>query len=140
MSGTEPPPMRQALAVPYRMAATNFEFCLVTSLAKGKWGFPKGIIDPGETAEETVVKESWEEAGLRGHVVGPPLGEYEDAKWGYRLLVAGYVLQIADVANEWLEADRRQRVFLPPDAARKQLARREQRQLLDAAVRWLGIS
>jgi len=103
-------------------------------------GFPKGIVDPGETAEETAAKESWEEAGLRGEVVGPPLGEYEDAKWGYRLLVAGYVLRITDVADQWLEGDRRQRLFLTPAATRERLAKRDQRELLDVAIRRLRIS
>ncbi len=111
MTGMEPPIVQQALAVPYREVAGQVEFCLVTSLAKGRWGFPKGIVDPGETAQEAAAKESWEEAGLRGEIVGPSLGEYEDAKWGYRLFVTGYVLRITDVADEWLEADRRQWAF-----------------------------
>jgi len=140
MSATEPPLMRQALAIPYREASGQFEFCLVTSLAKRRWGFPKGIVDPGETAEETAAKESWEEAGLRGEVVGLPLGEYEDAKWGFRLLVAGYVLRITDVAERWLEADLRQRVFLAPADARERLAKRDQRELFDVAVQRLRIS
>jgi 8-oxo-dGTP pyrophosphatase MutT (NUDIX family) len=140
MSATEPPLMRQAMAIPYREMAGRFEFCLVTSLAKKRWGFPKGIVDPGETAEETAAKESWEEAGLRGEVVGLPLGEYEDAKWGYRLLVAGYVLRITDVADQWLEVDLRQRVFLAPAQTRERLAKRDQRELFDAAVLRLGIA
>jgi 8-oxo-dGTP pyrophosphatase MutT (NUDIX family) len=132
--------MRQALAVPYREVAGRFEFCLVTSLAKGRWGFPKGIVDPGETAEEAAAKESWEEAGLRGEIVGPTLGEYEDAKWGYRLVVAGYVLQITEVAEQWLEADRRHRAFLSPALARERLANRDQRKMLDVAIGRLSIS
>jgi 8-oxo-dGTP pyrophosphatase MutT (NUDIX family) len=136
----EPPLLRQALAVPYREVAGQIEFCLVTSLAKGRWGFPKGVVDPGDSAEQTAAKESWEEAGLRGEVIGPPLGEYDDAKWGFRLLVAGYILRITDVADQWLEAEQRQRIFLAPAAARERLAKRKQQELFDVAVRRLQIS
>lgn len=36
---------------------------------KGLWTLPGGKIDPGETAEECVVRELWEETGL---IVGDP--------------------------------------------------------------------
>ena len=42
-------PILQACAIPFRRNGGQYEFCLITSLRKGRWGFPKGIIDKGET-------------------------------------------------------------------------------------------
>ncbi len=38
------------------------------------WALPKGHVDPGETPEQTAVREVWEETGLRATLVAP-LGE-----------------------------------------------------------------
>jgi len=36
----------------------------------GRWAFPKGHVEPDETAEEAAVRETEEETGVRGAVVG----------------------------------------------------------------------
>jgi 8-oxo-dGTP pyrophosphatase MutT (NUDIX family) len=36
-----------------------------------EWIFPKGHVEPGETAQAAAVREAREEAGVRGTVVGP---------------------------------------------------------------------
>jgi 8-oxo-dGTP pyrophosphatase MutT (NUDIX family) len=46
----KPGPIKQACAIPFRVAAGRLELCLVTSIRAGRWSFPKGDIDPGETA------------------------------------------------------------------------------------------
>ena len=46
--------IHQASAVPFRRAGGRVEFCLVTSASSGQWVFPKGLIDPGETADFVV--------------------------------------------------------------------------------------
>jgi 8-oxo-dGTP pyrophosphatase MutT (NUDIX family) len=35
------------------------------------WIFPKGHIEPGETADEAALRETEEEAGVRGELAGP---------------------------------------------------------------------
>jgi len=50
----------QACVIPFRRDGDEIVFCLITSLKKKRWIFPKGIIDPGETPEETALKEALE--------------------------------------------------------------------------------
>lgn len=47
-----------------------------------KWGFPKGHVDPGESAEEAARREVQEETGLRELVRHDYLGQIE---WYFRL-------------------------------------------------------
>ena len=127
-------PILQAGVVPYRIDPSGVQFCLITSIRKGNWGFPKGIIDPGETAEQTALKEAEEEAGLHGHVEGEPLGEYEYAKWGTSLVVRVYLMRVATVDDEWEEEPLRQRQWCDVSVARDHIHREELRDLLEAAV------
>jgi 8-oxo-dGTP pyrophosphatase MutT (NUDIX family) len=132
------PHMHQACAVPYRAHASSLEFCLITSLSKGRWGFPKGMIDPGETFRETALKEAQEEAGLLGEIVGEPLGQYEYAKWGATLSVTVVLMSVTEVQDQWLEAALRRRAWCSVDEARERIANLDQRRLLDAAIQRLG--
>lgn len=127
----------QACAVPYRTLAGAHEFCLITSLNKGRWGFPKGTIDPGETYRETALKEAYEEAGLRGEIVDEPLGSYDYAKWGASLQVTVVLMRVAEIDEQWLEAGLRQRVWCTAGEAQQRIANADQRRLLAAAVQRL---
>src|SRR5262249_26119697 len=53
---------RQAAAIPIKDGMV----CLITSSNGKRWVIPKGLIDPGHTAGESALLESWEEAGLVG--------------------------------------------------------------------------
>ena len=134
MSSHENTALMQAGTVPYRIRNGYPEFCLITSIRKGTWGFPKGIIDPGETAEETALKEAEEEAGLHGQIVGEPLGQYEYRKWGTVLVVTVYLMQVTAVDDEWEEGDVRERRWCRAEQARAAIRRGELRELLDAAL------
>ncbi|MEE2647907.1 MAG: NUDIX domain-containing protein, partial [Candidatus Thermoplasmatota archaeon] len=37
---------------------------------QGKWGFPKGRVDPGESPEAAALRELFEESGHDGRVMG----------------------------------------------------------------------
>lgn len=110
------------------------EFCLITSIRKKRWGFPKGIVDPGETPKQTALKEAWEEAGLQGQIEGRTLGLYADRKWGQNLIVAGYLMHVAEVAETWMESGVRQRRWLPAEEVVARLARKGQVVLLENAI------
>lgn len=124
----------QASVVPYRMDSSGVEFCLITSIRKGSWGFPKGIIDPGHTAEQTALKEAEEEAGLHGQIEGNPLGEYQYTKWDSNLTVCVYLMHVTAADEDWEEATVRQRQWCDADTARDLIGREEHRKLLEVAV------
>lgn len=127
----------QACAVPFRRRKAALEFCLVTSIGKRKWVFPKGIIDPGETDRQTALKEAHEEAGLEGKLVGKPLGKYEYRKWDSDLIVTGFLMEVAQAHEQWDESPMRRRRFMTVEQAMRELAHSRQRPLLEEAIRRL---
>jgi 8-oxo-dGTP pyrophosphatase MutT (NUDIX family) len=138
MSSGEPTPILQAAAVPYRLRNGRPEFCLITSIRKGSWGIPKGIIDPGETGPETALKEAEEEAGLVGRIEGDPLGRFEYFKWGTVLDVTVYLMRVTHTADDWPEASMRERTWSTAEEARQSVGRDQLRPMIDAAVERIG--
>jgi 8-oxo-dGTP pyrophosphatase MutT (NUDIX family) len=55
--------------VVFRRDSDDFEVVICGRLGDGVWGLPKGTPDPGETLEETAVREVSEETGLEVHIV-----------------------------------------------------------------------
>lgn len=56
--------------VVYRLKETTPELLLVTSkYDKSIWVLPKGHIEPGESSDETAVRETFEEAGVTARVI-----------------------------------------------------------------------
>ncbi len=107
----------QAGAIPFRRRKGRLSFCLITTSDGSKWGFPKGIIEPGDTAERTALKETREEAGLRGEVVGNPVGSFEQTKWGTTFIVEMYLMKVSRVDDAWDEQGVRQRRWCDGDEA-----------------------
>ena len=134
MASSETTPLIQAAAIPYRFRDAEPEFCLITSISRGTWGFPKGVVDPGETPEQTALKEAEEEAGLHGRIVGTPLGQYRYAKWGTVLVVTVYLMQVTAADDDWDEASLRERRWCRAGEARAAIHRTQQKELLDAAL------
>lgn len=134
MSTKPPRPLRQACAIPYRVRRGKLEFCLITTTRRGRWAFPKGIVDPGETPAQTALKEAHEEAGLRGTIEGKRLGEYTYSKWRKQLVVRVFLMRVTRTERSWLEANLRQRCWCPVDEARQRIGRKKQRRLLEAAL------
>jgi len=73
MPGSPLPVVRQVSAggVVYRRAADGAEVAIVRVGPKGRWQLPKGIVDEGEKAEETAVREVREEAGVDARIAAP---------------------------------------------------------------------
>jgi phosphohistidine phosphatase len=137
--GSSPRQIAQACAVPFRLRGNDLSFCLITTLKKKRWIFPKGIVDPGETREETALKEALEEAGLRGRIVGEPLGSYQDGKWNARLDVTVLLMAVDRVEDCWQEATVRARRWAGPAEALQLVGKPDQKRMLQRAIRRLSI-
>ena len=112
--------LRQACAIPF-LRSEQLDFCLITS-QKGRWIFPKGIIEPGESLEEAALKESWEEAGIKGEIVSSSVGSYEDFKWNRPLLITAVIMKVTAVEDDWPERDMRERCWVDADEVRQRLS------------------
>ena len=128
------PPIEQATAVPYRRQGPRLEFCLITTSQGTRWGFPKGIIEPGQTPEQAALAEALEEAGLRGEIEGQQLGGYAYTKWDRVLTVRGYLMRVTGEDDHWLESDFRRRVWCTLAEARARIDRPALQKLLAAVA------
>lgn len=127
---------RQACAIPYRRRDGQLEFCLITS-SSGRWGFPKGLIDPGESIDEAALKEAFEEAGLHGRIKGKPLGSYALEKNGSTVPVAVVLMKVSRCDEHWEEEDRRKRKWVAADDVLSLIAQPPQREMLRLALKQL---
>jgi 8-oxo-dGTP pyrophosphatase MutT (NUDIX family) len=122
---------QQAAVVPVRQDGSDIEVCLIRRRDRGAWGIPKGFIDPGDSREKTALNEAWEEAGIRGQLVGEAIGTYDYAKFGTRLTVAVYVMRVVEELAEWPEMRLRHRKWVPLGEAASVLAHHPVRSLLE---------
>jgi 8-oxo-dGTP pyrophosphatase MutT (NUDIX family) len=132
---TSPRQSPQVCVIPFRRQGDRVEVCLITSLDKRRWIFPKGIVEPGQSSEEAALNEALEEAGLHGQVVGEPLGAYDDTKWGVVLRVTVLMMEVTGCDDTWLEADARERRWVSPDQASELLSKPVLRQFVVAALK-----
>lgn len=124
--------LSQAGAIPYRRCGRSFQLLLVTSRG-GNWIFPKGIVEPGKTPQETALKECHEEAGVRGHLHPVSVGSYHTRKWKRDCEVHLYLLRWEEDVEPWEEGDIRERSWCSFEEAHERLKRDELRRVLDAA-------
>jgi 8-oxo-dGTP pyrophosphatase MutT (NUDIX family) len=99
----------QAAAIPIRRVGRGLQICVIRRKDASRWGIPKGLVDPGATHEETALNEAWEEAGIKGRLLGEAIGTYKYRKWGTRLTVAVYVMELVQQAPSWEESAFRER-------------------------------
>ncbi len=126
--------IEQAGTVPFRRENSKIEFCLITSSRKGRWGFPKGGIDPGESPEGAALKEACEEAGIEGIILGESFGRYEFRKWNISYCVDLFLMQVHNSLDDWDEAHFRERLWLRPSEVRKLLCRKELAEMFEIAL------
>ena len=82
----------QAGGIVVRQDGDRLSILLVRSKkSPGIWVFPKGHIEPGETAEAAALRETREEAGVDGELVGP-IGEPLEFQSGTESVSVQYFL------------------------------------------------
>jgi phosphohistidine phosphatase len=110
---------RQSAVIPYRMRKNQLQVMLVGSSKRNHWVVPKGIHEPGMSAQKSAEIEAYEEAGIRGTVSKSMLGEYEYPKWGASCRVEVYAMSVGEILpdSEWEETHRGRKWLSTDEAA-----------------------
>jgi 8-oxo-dGTP pyrophosphatase MutT (NUDIX family) len=131
---------RQVAVLAVRRGHDGLEVCLIRRKDSGKWGIPKGFIDRGDTPEQAALTEAFEEAGLKGQILGDAIGTYDYVKLKTALTVAVYVMEVLEEQEQWRERRFRERTWRSPEEAGELLASHPVRTLWERArerlARW----
>jgi len=125
-------PIELAGVIPFRRGESGWEFLVITS-RKGHWIFPKGVISKDESPAEAARKECAEEAGVRGCIIGAPVGSYPDRRRKHPCSVQMFLLQY-EGETDWKEGDFRRRLWCGFAEASKRLRKEPVRELLGRAL------
>ena len=125
------PLIRQAGSIVVRLDTKEPQVLLVTAKRNPRnWIFPKGHIEKGETPEQAAVRETWEEAGVVGKLIGPA-GVLEYGFLGAKARVEYYLVEFRKEAGP--PEDGRQRTWCRLDEALERLSYKNTRKLLRKA-------
>ncbi len=125
---------KQSGVLPFRIRHGQLEVLLISKSGKGKWGIPKGIVEPGMTAADSAAKECEEEAGVLGVVGTSPLDVFEARKWGGVTRVQVFPLEVTDVFEDWEEAHKRDRRWFAAAEAQAALRQKAVRPMIDGLL------
>lgn len=109
----------RSAALPVFRDNNDIKVVLVTTKPKHKnnWIFPKGQIELGMTAYDSAAKEAYEEAGVTGRISPKLLDTYQHEKWGGKMRVKTYLLEVSDIHDKWPEMRDRNRQIVSLDKA-----------------------
>ena len=109
----------QAAAIPYRVDARSgqVEVLLIRRYDGGKWGIPKGLVDPGLNHEQAAKMEALQEAGIEGPLSDEPLGQFLYDKSQGTCLVQVYAMRVRRTHEHWDEEKLRERAWFPIERA-----------------------
>jgi 8-oxo-dGTP pyrophosphatase MutT (NUDIX family) len=118
----------QAGGIAFRGSGRDLSILLVTSKKQaGFWIFPKGHVEPGETAAQAGARETLEEAGVAGELLGPIGGPLEYDWNGRRYSVQYFLIR---ATSESPASDGRTIAWLPFDEAMTRLSFQDTQRLL----------
>jgi 8-oxo-dGTP pyrophosphatase MutT (NUDIX family) len=112
----------QVAVIAVRRRLGGLELCVIRRKNSGRFGIPKGFIDRGDTPEQAALNEAFEEAGLKGQILGDAIGTYQYKKWRAPLTVAVYLMDVLEEEERWQEMRFRDRSWHSIDDAARLLA------------------
>lgn len=126
----------QVAALCTRASDTGPDVLLITSRDTGRWIIPKGWPIDGLDGAETARQEAWEEAGVRAadgtaELVGA-FSYHKVLKDGsaQQVVTSVYHIEVADLADDYPEADQRKRCWVSPEIAADRVQEPELQDLL----------
>ncbi|WP_247743401.1 NUDIX hydrolase [Shimia sp. R10_1] len=116
----------QLAALPYRIRKGKVQIMLITSRGTRQWIIPKGWPMEALKPHKAAAQEAWEEAGIVGTIEKHCLGQYRYRKtrgplYGQKIRVLVFALQVEKCAKHFPEAGQRQRKWMSPQKAAKQI-------------------
>jgi len=117
--------IEQAGAICLRKAGgrEKVEVLLIGSLRNGRWGIPKGHVEPGETSRQAAEREAFEEAGIIGTAMERVVGSfvYTKDRTPLRYRVAVHLVHVKTIVTDFPEKDRRKIKWVPIDVGSQEL-------------------
>jgi 8-oxo-dGTP pyrophosphatase MutT (NUDIX family) len=132
-SGNAGHDLQQAGAICYRRNESGrLRVLLVGSLRNGRWGVPKGHLDPGETSSVAALREAFEEAGVVGEIDPEVFGSfsYQKDSTPHRYHVAVHLLEVSGIATDFPEKTIRRQKWFPIEVAIRDVSQSGLRALL----------
>jgi len=117
------PKRLQMAALCHRGNGASREYLLITSRDTARWIIPKGWPIKGLAANETALREAWEEAGVRNsEVTKDPIGTYTYQKrqstgWEIPVETLVYSVAVEDLSEDYPESHERERKWVDADSA-----------------------
>lgn len=115
--------MHRVGVIPFDVQDNVIALLFVTSQTRGRWILPKGGVKKGERHEDACLREAFEEAGVKGELLGDFPITVSIQKQGEtsieKVPVTYYPLLVTEQLNKFPEKDRRQRHWALLKDARK---------------------
>lgn len=113
--------IKQFGVIPYIKKSGKWRLVLITSRTSGNWIFPKGGRVVGKSAEESALQEAFEEAGLKGRIVGRYAYKSVLKRGGRSIALTLYPMRVERLLADWPEKRERRRVIVPLKSARSMM-------------------
>ncbi len=132
-------------AVPWRKTEDGLKILLITTRDRPLdddypwWIVPQGGVEPGQTAQEAAIVETWEEAGVRGVASQEPFAYYDYPTGTGRCRVDIFEIEVEAVEDDWPESHERRRVWLSAEDALETISGETLRSILREFLRRMGV-
>lgn len=115
-------PVTQVMVACVQVQDDDLSVVMVSAKSGSGWTFPKGTIEAGETVAEAALREAYEEAGVKGRILNPFIGDFTYRKgsefWPRR--AALILVEVDELVADYPEVQiRKRRTFKDVSAAPK---------------------